>query len=92
MANITLNQLISTNDELTQNESSAIIGGNFIKTVAELTAVTEGFTAIGKGFISIHNGLNALKGGKAPKSGGASNSAQILAYQEFFAPDTIAGV
>ncbi|KST65248.1 hypothetical protein [Mastigocoleus testarum] len=88
MADIKLTQLVSRTEELTPNESHAIIGGNFIKTIT-------GITQIGTGILSLHAGLNTLQSGNTQQPNapsGGSNPTQILAYQEFFAPDTIAGI
>lgn len=53
MANINLNQLVSTTDELSIDESSEIIGGNALKTIYKISTFAKGVANIGSGILSL---------------------------------------
>ena len=95
MANVTFKQLIFITDELTQNESSRIIGGNFINTVKGINGITTGMSQITSGILLVDQGKNILNG-KIPGGGqgspASSNPGLTLAYQEFYSPDPLVGV
>lgn len=87
MANINLNQLVSTTDELSIDESSEIIGGNILQTISAITRVATGISQIGTGISSLDRGFKTFPKPKPKASTPTLNDPNILttmAIQDFF--------
>ncbi len=86
MANINLNPLVSTVDELSLNESSEIIGGNALKTIYKISTFATGVANIGNGILSLATLFPSKKAQPKASTSVIPDSKTLIAFgvQDFF--------